>query len=408
MRLYANKALVPNRWYEVNGEFAKYSPVRTLRPAGDESWEVETEYELPLTIPTTDIVAQVGNEGDDSPIEDLPEVIEAKPAASQPGCSYTLLSSVKPQPVEWLWPDRIPLGELTIFDGDPGTNKSSIALDLAARVSTGREMPDGTPGMHGGVVLLQAEDSLNKTVPLRAQAAGADLSRMAVVEDVTVPDDLSTIRKAVAAVKAKLIIIDPLMCFVTANANKEQAVRRALTPLRNLADRHNIAIAVIRHLNKSGGRNALYRGGGSIGITATVRSEFLVAPSPDDEHLRVLAHVKSNLGPKTTSLLFEPVGTDGGVRIEWRGECDYSAADLLSKPKDARPAMDKAVELLVKSLDNGSVEANEVRKVAEEADVSLRTLERAKAELKVISKRQGFGPRSSVFWELPEPDSKDT
>jgi len=231
---------------------------------------------------------------------------------------------------------------------------------------------------------------------------------MAVVEDVTVPDDLSTIRKAVVAVKAKLIIIDPLMCFVTANANKEQAVRRALTPLRKLADRHDNAIAVIRHLNKSGGRNALYRGGGSIGITATVRSEFLVAPSLDDEHLRVLAHVKSNLGPKAPSLLFEPVGIDGAVRIEWRGECDYSAADLLAKPKDVRPALDTAVEMLLESLANGPVEANEVRKTAGKAGVSLRTLERAKAEQKVVSKRQGFGPGSKVFWKLPDPESADT
>lgn len=318
--------------------------------------------------------------------------------------SYTLLSTVKTQPIKWLWQDRIPLGELTIIDGDPGCNKSGLTLDLAARVSTGREMPDGSPGLHGGVVLIQAEDSLTKTVPLRATAAGADLDRIAVPDKVNIPKDLTRIERTVVAVKAKLIIIDPLMCFVDANANKEQAVRGALTPLRNFADSNDLAVVVVRHLNKSGGRNALYRGGGSIGITATVRSEFLVAPSPDDEHLRVLAHVKSNLAPKAPSLVFEPVGVDGGFRIEWRGESDYTAADLLTKPKDTRPALDTAVAILLKALADGPVEAIEVQQRATSAGISLRTFERAKKELGVMTYRKGNGRHRPWFWQLPETE----
>lgn len=127
------------------------------------------------------------------PEDSAPEATEAELPITRPRRSYTLLSSVTPEAVEWLWQGHVPLGELTIIDGDPGTNKSSVTLDLAARVSTGREMPDGSPGMRGGVVLIQAEDSLTKTVPLRAKAAGADLSRIAVIEEATIPDDLSKI-----------------------------------------------------------------------------------------------------------------------------------------------------------------------------------------------------------------------
>jgi len=53
----------------------------------------------------------------------------------------TLLSDVVEESVEWLWNGRIPLGKLTVIDGDPGTGKSALTTDLAARVSTGREMP---------------------------------------------------------------------------------------------------------------------------------------------------------------------------------------------------------------------------------------------------------------------------
>ena len=53
----------------------------------------------------------------------------------------TLLSDVVAESVDWLWEGRIPLGKLTVTDGDPGTGKSTLTIDLAARVSTGREMP---------------------------------------------------------------------------------------------------------------------------------------------------------------------------------------------------------------------------------------------------------------------------
>lgn len=401
--------VIPGRRYLVEGISDEYGPVRIVERRNGR-WRAETEYGL-FPIAPDAAISECGEpsvaEAAKSPADTVPEATKADPPALRPRHSYTLLSSVEPKSVEWLWQDRIPLGEVTIFDGDPATNKSSFTLDIAARVSIGREMPDGSPGVRGGVVLIQAEDSLNKTVPLRAQAAGADLGRIAVIEEATIPDDLSKIEKTVMAVNAKLIIIDPLMCFIDANANKEQAIRRALAPLRKLADRHNIAIAVVRHLNKSGGSNALYRGGGSIAIAATVRSGFLIGPSPDDEYLRVLAQYKSNLGPKAPSLLFEPVGADGGFRIEWRGECAYNAADLLTKPKNTRSATDSAVELLLESLADGPVEANEIRKQAVAVGISLRTLERAKSELEVVSKRQGFGPGSKIFWALPDPDSEE-
>ncbi len=101
------------------------------------------------------------------------------------------LSELTPMETEWLWHLRIPRGELTIVDGDPSVNKSSLLMDLAARVSTGREMPDGTAGTLGGVLLMLAEDSLQKTVLQRLQAAEADTSRIAVPSrPVLIPRDL--------------------------------------------------------------------------------------------------------------------------------------------------------------------------------------------------------------------------
>ena len=56
------------------------------------------------------------------------------------------LSQLESQAVSWLWPGRLALGKLAMLDGDPGLGKSLLTLDLCARLSSGRPMPDGSPG----------------------------------------------------------------------------------------------------------------------------------------------------------------------------------------------------------------------------------------------------------------------
>jgi hypothetical protein len=89
-----------------------------------------------------------------------------------------LLSEVEPERVEWLWPGRLPLGKLSVLDGDPGLGKSALTLDLAAKASAGLELPDGGRCGPAGVVLLSAEDGLADTVRPRLDAAGAAAERI--------------------------------------------------------------------------------------------------------------------------------------------------------------------------------------------------------------------------------------
>jgi putative DNA primase/helicase len=84
-------------------------------------------------------------------VDDLLRIVDETPQWEPPLSSEdtpdqfdevgTLLSDVVEESVEWLWEGRIPLGKLTVIDGDPGTGKSTLTIDLAARVSTGRDMP---------------------------------------------------------------------------------------------------------------------------------------------------------------------------------------------------------------------------------------------------------------------------
>src|SRR5215213_6143519 len=171
-----------------------------------------------------------------------------------------MLSEVQAETVEWLWERRIPLGKITVLDGDPGIGKSVLTTDLAARLTVGRTFPEGQECEAAGVVIMNAEDGLADTIRPRVDAAGGDPSRivsLATVEDgderhLSIPEDIPIIELAIERVGAKLVNIDPLMSFLSgeSNAHKDQDVRRALAPLARLAERTGAAIVLVRHLNK--------------------------------------------------------------------------------------------------------------------------------------------------------------
>jgi len=315
-----------------------------------------------------------------------------------------LLSEVEPERVAALWEGRIFRGKLNLIEGDPGTGKSAAATDLAARVSVGKPWPDGSKCEAGGTVILSAEDGLADTIRPRFDAAGGDPSKVVAVSTVpdgegserqiAIPDDLHMIEAAIERVEAVLVVIDPLMAFLPGevNSHRDQDVRRALAPLARLAERTEAAVLVIRHLNKGAGGNALYRGGGSIGIVGAARSGLLIANHPDDDGRRVLASIKSNLAAPAPSLVFGLASTDNGsVRVDWKGESSLDAAALLSAPTDheERSALSEAQEFLKEILADGPVLAKDAQEEARGAGIAERTLKRARSALGVVAKREG-------------------
>src|SRR6516165_2552446 len=89
------------------------------------------------------------------------------------------LNELKPQPLEWLWPARLPIGKTILLDGDPSQGKSLLTLDLAARLTRGREWPDGQrPARPRSIVLICCEDAVRDTILPRLAAAEADLNRV--------------------------------------------------------------------------------------------------------------------------------------------------------------------------------------------------------------------------------------
>ena len=155
---------------------------------------------------------------------------------------------MEPEPKLWLWDGRIPMGGITLLEGDSGEGKTAITHDLIARVTTGTPMPiTGNVVGPAGVVLLQAEDLLAATTRPALEAAGADLARIMVFDKrrfaeapLLLPKDVDIIETAIEEVQAKLIVLDPLPAFLAGSSNSEHFVRKALGRLAALAESKNM------------------------------------------------------------------------------------------------------------------------------------------------------------------------
>jgi len=325
-----------------------------------------------------------------------------------------LLNEVEPAEVTWLWPDRIPCGGLTILEGDPGTNKTTITNGLVAHVTGGKVLYGASEcNDRGGAIVLQGEDPVERTRK-NLEGAGADLRKILVLDKkaissgkwLTLPDDATFLEAEAKRSRAKLIVIDPVSAFFGPHLSGEQGIRRAVAPLASLAEELGAAVVLVRHLTKSGKGSALYRGLGSVALSAAARSMLLVAVNPADAEERVLAQTKSSFGPKAESLVFRPHDDDGALLVEWLGASNYSAEQLHEvTTSGGQSALEEAIVVLFSILGEGPLLAGIVLKLVRNAGVAERTCRRAKSVLGVKSQRDGFGRGSKFFWVMPEEET---
>jgi AAA domain len=318
----------------------------------------------------------------------------------------------------WLIPGLVPEFALTIVDGDPGQGKSFLTLELAAALSTAHTLgPDGRvpSGRVRKTLIANAEDDIPATLRPRLRGLSADLKHVYFLplkqgaereETPFLPEDIGFFERHVRDTGAEVLIIDPVMGYLSPyiKANSDQAVRIALGALRNLADRQRITVVLVRHLNKSGGAKAIYRGGGSIGITGLARSALYVGPNPEDKRVKILAQIKSNLGPIEKPWQFRMVETPELAdpsknlrKVEWLGTADIPMSRLLSERPEALP-IEKAEAFLKALFAKGKpILVREVQAKAEENGVTKHTLRNAKESLGIQTERRG----KDQYWLPP-------
>ncbi|MHA9740122.1 AAA family ATPase [Robinsoniella peoriensis] len=311
------------------------------------------------------------------------------------------MDMIQSQEVQWLWYPYIPYGKITIVQGDPGEGKTTLVLNLAALLSQGNHLDEeSATGSPLSVIYQTAEDGLADTVKPRLEEAGADCSRILVIDDseksLTMDDE--RLEKAIVQTGAKLLILDPIQAYLGngVDMNRANEARDMTKKLGQLADRTGCAIVLIGHMNKAGGSKAAYRGIGSIDFFAVARSVLLVARVAEQEQIRVVAQIKNNLAEEGKPVAFERY-KDG---FRWIGRYDITIDELLggySKSNKLQQAK-QYIQGLYGTVK--AISSKEIERKAKAMGISKRTLDMAKYELQIPSKREGDG----WYWDLSKKE----
>jgi putative DNA primase/helicase len=351
------------------------------------------------------------------------------------------LDKITPLEIDWLWPEHIPMGMLTLIAGDPGVGKSFLTLFMAAVVSSGQHWPEESSILDarcsikdedtakmavphtssGSVIILNNEDSAEKVICPRLAALNADLSKIKTIPFVWHRDkngneftnyfniitDLFELETTISEnPDTKLIIIDPLSSFFGClDTHNDSYVRAILTPIVALAGKYNVAIVGVMHLNKGSSTKALYRTMGSLAFPAAARTVWLVSkiPNSPDDPRRLFIPAKHNILEKPATLAFEI--KDNRVVFEKQAVDIPAEVVLSSKSNIEAPERNRAIEWLKKVLADGKeMPSKEITKMAAAEGFTEKTLRNAREEMEIKCFPE-YDEQGNKFWcwKLSEP-----
>ena len=363
-------------------------------------------------------------------IDETPEgrsvFLAATKALSQPDLpsavvQITCAADIKPEPINWLWDGWLARGKFHIFAGQAGTGKTTIAIALAATVSTGGRFPDGTRSPIGNVLIWSGEDSAKDILIPRLIAAGADLGKIHLIGDVQHGDetrsfdpaiDIAELNHAAARIgDISLLIVDPIVNAIAGDSHKNGEVRRALQPLVNFGEELGCAVLGITHFTKNTkGREPLERVTGSLAFGALARIVLAAAKIADENTVKhIFCRTKSNIGVDHGGFEYDlhqkELEDHKGVFSSyalWGKAVGGSAMELLAENKSdsGGSEVDEAEQFLRDALADGRMPQKEIEKDYKGAGHSLSTIKRAKKRLGVISEKDSM--TGGWFWKLPE------
>ncbi len=312
------------------------------------------------------------------------------------------MHDVEPEDVSWLWYPYIAEGKLTLMEGDPGLGKSWLTMALSSHVSKGLTLPEQEIMRGGTVLIMSAEDGLGDTLRPRLDLLNASTENIYAIEDPVRFDEdgVEEIEGYIQEIKPKLVIVDPLVAYMGGDVDLHKAneTREVMARMGRLAEKHHLAIVAVRHLTKGGRDKSIYRGIGSIDLTAAARSVLMIGRNPDDPNEgRVICHIKSNLAP-----LGRPIGYSltrkSKKPFRWDGIVDYTPEEIMkAEPTSDKGEFELALEFLAEQLkDKKPVSGDKLKRDAEAKGIHSKTLIAARKQLGVSVAKGASG----FLWSL--------
>lgn len=361
--------------------------------------------------------------------DERPPIQVAEGQPSRAAVELTCASTLTAEPVNWLWPGWLARGKMHVVGGQPGAGKTTLAMVMAATVTTGGRWPDGSHSPIGSVVIWSGEDDPADTLLPRLVGSGADVKRVFFVGAVAQGSerrpfdpakDMEPLREAIEKIGGcVLLIVDPIVSAVAGDSHKNADTRRALQPLVDLAASVNAALLGITHLSKgTSGREPIERITGSIAFGALARVVMIAGKEGEAEDgtppRRFLARAKSNIGPDEGGFAYElrqePMPGDDRIiaSIAVFGEAiEGTARDMLAAAEAEPSSEDKgafgeAEDFLRDQLAEGPVATTELKAATTAHAFRWRTVESAKKALDV----EAFKQDNKWFWRLRPQDRK--
>jgi putative DNA primase/helicase len=330
-------------------------------------------------------------------------------------------ADIKPLAIDWVWLGWLPAGKLTILAGAAGTGKTTLALALAAVLTTGGRWPDGSASKRKGNVLIwSSEDVADDTLVPRLIASGADMGRCHFIEGIaqngeSVPfdpsQDIPELHRAVERIGGvALLIIDPIVSAVAGDMHRANDVRRSLQAVVDFAEAHNCAVIGITHFAKGGaGKAPQDRVIGSQAFGALARM-VLVTAKEEDGSRRVLARAKSNIAPDDGGVAYtlDLVTIQGGIAAThavWDGIIEGTAREILGEVETDEDGdggtRDDLEQMLIDTLNDagGSMATKALMAEVRDAGHSWDTAKRLKKSMGIEAKKMSMG--GAWIWCLP-------
>lgn len=325
------------------------------------------------------------------------------------------LTEVTEKAIDWIWPGWLARSMLTILGGYAGDGKSTILMDLIARLTRGGGLPDGTRAPKLNVLILAAEDDPEYAIKPRLRVHGADMDRVFILKGIASTDgktewfnlrrDIEAMREVIAMHRIGLVVIDPLSSYMPkADRNSEGDVRDALMPLQELMEQSGVAVLAVMHVGKADAhRRAVMRLLGSTAFSALARCVWMVHELPEEHQAdtdgtrKMLAVAKANYSVKPRALAWSrPL--DGP--IAWHGPSPVGIEEAFAgQARKTAPKRADAEAFLREVLKGGSKLAREVFTAARDEGIRDNTLRAAAKQVGIERIKAGY--QGQWLWSLP-------
>jgi hypothetical protein len=318
-------------------------------------------------------------------------------------------STITPKKLSWLWTNYIPDGKLTTFAGQTGQGKTFVTCDIIARITTGSPWPgsSGEIAKKGKALFISGDDETDDTIVPRLIECGADLTQVAFLR----PDVQANWTMAALGIldnamekmgNVALVVLDPPTSYLgDVDDHKNSELRGLLTPFKEWAARHNVAVIMITHVNKSGGAKveAMARVMGSVAWVTGVRAAFMFVADPNNVGQQLFLPLKSNLGPKPKGIAYKIQKTNDLANVVWLGEVDTTADEALNNigPRERRDVV-ASDWLIDRFRDRLEWDSEALFEAAKQENVSRSAIFEAKRKLNLPRARRQVCENGDIVW----------